>query len=153
MLTVFWDWWGVIHQEYLSKGRNSTANAERYSKTLFNLRTSIKIKRSGLLSRGVVFLHDNARPPVASFTQPFLKDFCWDVPPHLLSYSQSWNQRWEVFVSILMRKWSSSVVSISANWTHRIMTRAYINYCHVMKSVYTILAIMLRNSISLLYNI
>ncbi len=57
-------------------------NAERYSETLFNLRTSFKNKRPGLLSRGVDFLQDNARPHVAALTQSFLKDFCWDVLPH-----------------------------------------------------------------------
>ncbi len=82
MLTVFWDCWGVIHQEYLSEGRNLMVNAERYFKTLFNLRTSIKNKRPSLLSRGFVFLHDNARPHVAALAQSFLKDFCWDVLPH-----------------------------------------------------------------------
>ncbi len=57
-------------------------NAERYSETLFNLRTSIKNKRPGLLSCGVVFLHDNARPHVAALTQSSLKDFRWDVLSH-----------------------------------------------------------------------
>ncbi len=57
-------------------------NAERYSKSLFNLRTSIKNKRPGLLSRGVVFLRDNAQPHVATLAQSFLEDFHWDVLPH-----------------------------------------------------------------------
>ncbi len=81
MFTIFWDRQGVIHQEYLSKRRNSTVNVEWYSKTLFNLRTSIKNKRPGLLSCDVVFLHDNARPHVIALMQSFLKEFCWDVLP------------------------------------------------------------------------
>ncbi len=87
-----WDPRGVVHQKYLSKGRNSTVNVERYSKTLFNLRTSIKNKHSSSLSHGVVFLHDNARPHVAALTQSFLKDFCWDIlshPPYSLDLAPS----------------------------------------------------------------
>ncbi len=93
MLTIFWDRQGVIYQEYLSNGRNSTVNEERHSETLFNLRTSIKKKRPGILSRGVVFLHDNDRPHVTALTQSFLKDFrslhtrqIWHLP--ILSYLQ-----------------------------------------------------------------
>ncbi len=57
-------------------------NVERYSKTLFNLRTSIKNKHPGFLNRGIIFLHDNAQPHVAALTQSFLKDFRWDILPH-----------------------------------------------------------------------
>ncbi len=47
-----------------------------------SISTSIKNKRLGLLSRSLVFLHDNTWPHVAALTQSFLKDFRWDVLPH-----------------------------------------------------------------------
>jgi hypothetical protein len=43
--------------------RGTTINAERYCETLTKLRRAIQNGRCGMLSAGVVFLHDNARPP------------------------------------------------------------------------------------------
>jgi hypothetical protein len=36
-------------------------NAERYCETLLKLRRAIQNKRRGMLSAGIVFLHDNTR--------------------------------------------------------------------------------------------
>ncbi len=52
MCTVFWDAKGIIWQEYLLK--RTTINAERYCKTLKNLRKAVKRKRRGLLTEGVM---------------------------------------------------------------------------------------------------
>ena len=58
MLTVFWDECGVIYTDYLEKGK--TITGQYYSNLLTNLRQEIKLKRRGMLSRGVLLLHDNA---------------------------------------------------------------------------------------------
>ncbi|GFU99501.1 histone-lysine N-methyltransferase SETMAR [Trichonephila clavipes] len=44
--------------------------------------TRVKNKRRGFLSKGVVFLHDNARPHTANVTKTLLRGFGWDVFDH-----------------------------------------------------------------------
>lgn len=67
MCTVFWDKKGVLLVEFLS--RNETINAASYCETLKNLRRAIQNKRRGKLSKGIVLLHDNARPHGANRTK------------------------------------------------------------------------------------
>ena len=63
--------------------QGSTINAGVYCDTLKILRRAIQNKRRGMLSRGVVIIHDNARPYTAAATQ-ILITFGWkqfDHPP------------------------------------------------------------------------
>ena len=53
--------------EWLETG--GTVNANRSCDTLLKLKTAIKNRRRGLLSKGVILLQDNARPHVAKFTK------------------------------------------------------------------------------------
>jgi histone-lysine N-methyltransferase SETMAR len=57
-----------------------------YCDTLQKLRRAIQNKRRGMLSRGVVMLHDNARPhTAAAATQDLIATFNWepfDHPPY-----------------------------------------------------------------------
>ena len=46
------------------------------------MRRSIQNKRRGLLTSGVVLLHDNARPHTAARTRTLLEQFRWDVFDH-----------------------------------------------------------------------
>jgi histone-lysine N-methyltransferase SETMAR len=65
MLTVFWDSQGPVLKHYLERG--STINSVRYSEMLIDrLKPSIRSKPRGLLSKGVLLLHDNARPHTAA---------------------------------------------------------------------------------------
>jgi histone-lysine N-methyltransferase SETMAR len=83
MCTVFWDRHGVILVEFMPKG--TTINAASYCATLTNLRHAIQNKRRGLLTRGVLLLHDNARPHTAAQTQDLITSFGWeqlDHPPY-----------------------------------------------------------------------
>jgi hypothetical protein len=60
-------------------------NAGAYCDTLKKLRRAIQNKRRGMLSRGVVWLHDNARPHTAAATQHLIVTFVWkqfDHPPY-----------------------------------------------------------------------
>ena len=64
MLAVFWDSQGVLLEHYLERG--TTVNSVGYSEMLSTgLKPAIRIKRQGLLSSGVLLLHDNARPHTA----------------------------------------------------------------------------------------
>lgn len=80
MATVFWDCRGVLLVDYLPRGE--TINAERYCGVLKKLRRAIQNKRRGLLSRKVLFIHDNARPHAARATVNLLDQFRWDVFDH-----------------------------------------------------------------------
>ncbi|GFV83346.1 histone-lysine N-methyltransferase SETMAR [Trichonephila clavipes] len=61
---------------------SQTINAAVYCETLRKLRRAIQNKRRGFLSKGVVFLHDNARPHIANVTKTLLRGFGWDVFDH-----------------------------------------------------------------------
>ncbi|UYV67192.1 hypothetical protein LAZ67_4004295, partial [Cordylochernes scorpioides] len=80
MAIVFWDCKGVLLVDYLPP--NTTVNAARYCEVLTKLRAAIKRKRSGLLSRKVLLVHDNARPHAARKTQTLLENFKWEIFTH-----------------------------------------------------------------------
>jgi hypothetical protein len=73
MLTVFWDSQGPI---WNSIKRGTTVNSARYSEMLRDkLKTAIRTKRRGLLSKCVALLHDNAHPHTAAHTVETLRHF------------------------------------------------------------------------------
>ncbi|GFS66023.1 histone-lysine N-methyltransferase SETMAR [Trichonephila clavipes] len=80
LLTVLFDVQGPLLVEYL-KHRKSI-NSDVYCETLRRLRRSIKNKRLGLFTEGVVLLHDNARPHVSRVTQMELDKFKWETLDH-----------------------------------------------------------------------
>ena len=59
MATVFWDAKGVIMLDFLPK--RSTITGVYYANLLDQLRTAIREKRRGKLSKGVLLQQDNAR--------------------------------------------------------------------------------------------
>ena len=59
MATVFWDAKGVIMLDFLPK--RSTITGVYYANLLDQLRTAIRAKRRGKLSKGVLLQQDNAR--------------------------------------------------------------------------------------------
>ena len=83
MCTVFWDRKGVLLVDFMPPG--TTINSDVYCETLKKLRRAIQNKRRGMLSRGIVLIHDNARPHTATATQELLTTFKWeqfDHPPY-----------------------------------------------------------------------
>jgi hypothetical protein len=80
MCTVFWDRRGVLLMGFLPQG--STINAGVYCDTLKKLRRAIQNQRRGLLSRGVVMLHDNPHPYTAPTTQDLISTFGWEQFDH-----------------------------------------------------------------------
>ena len=57
-------------------------NAQSYCDILFKLRTAIRRKHPGLMSRGVLIHHDNASSYSATFTLDTIQQFCWEVLQH-----------------------------------------------------------------------
>ena len=80
MLTVFFDIRGPILVEFLE--HRKTINSDVYCATLCSLCMSIKSKRPGLLTEGMILLHDNARPHVSRVTQSVLAKFKWEQFEH-----------------------------------------------------------------------
>jgi len=82
MLTLFWDEREVILEHYVPKG--NTVNNATYADLLKNhLPPTIKPKRRGRLSTGVVLQHDNARPHTARSTVATIQDLYFECLPHL----------------------------------------------------------------------
>ncbi|GFX13413.1 mariner Mos1 transposase [Trichonephila clavipes] len=67
LLTVFFDVQGPLLMEFLE--HRKSINSDVYCETRRRLRRSIKNKRPGLLTEGVVLLHDDARPYASRVTQ------------------------------------------------------------------------------------
>ena len=65
--SIFWDQDGIFLIDYLPKGQ--TINAEYYSSLLVQLKDILKRKRRGKVTKGVLFLHDNAPAHRALATQ------------------------------------------------------------------------------------
>jgi histone-lysine N-methyltransferase SETMAR len=83
MASVFWDCIGIIMIDYLEYGK--TVNKEYYTSLLTKLRDEIKAKRRGKLSKGILFLQDNASPHTANVTLAKLKELAFtllDHPPY-----------------------------------------------------------------------
>jgi len=81
MLTLFWDEKGVILEHCTPRG--TTVTSASYSDLLKNhLRPAIESKRRGLLSSGVLLLHDNARPHTVRTTAATMTDLHFECLPH-----------------------------------------------------------------------
>jgi hypothetical protein len=64
--TVFWDRKGALVVEFMQQG--TTITSEVYCETLKKLHRAIQNKRHGMLTSGVVLLHDNLCPHTAACT-------------------------------------------------------------------------------------
>jgi len=80
MCTVFWDRKGVLLVDFLPQG--STINAGVCCDTLKKLHHTIQNKWHGMLSRGVVMIHDNTHPHTAAATQNLIMTFGWEQFDH-----------------------------------------------------------------------
>jgi len=58
LASIFWDQDGILPIDYPPKGR--TINTEYYSSLLVQLKDILKEKLRGKVTKGVLFLHDNA---------------------------------------------------------------------------------------------
>ena len=80
MATVFWDMRGVLLVKFQEHGR--TVNASSYCSLLERLKTAIRTKRKGLLTQGLILLHDNARPHTARLTLETVEQLGLEELPH-----------------------------------------------------------------------
>ena len=78
MLSVFWDYKGIIWYELINDG--TTINANVYSNQLQKMAQQLKQQRPE--KTNVLLLHDNARPHVAKETKEVLKQLNMEVLTH-----------------------------------------------------------------------
>jgi len=80
---IFCDQDAILLIDYLPK--RQTINAQYYSSLLVQLKDILKKKRRGKLTKGVLFLHDNApahRPVAPQKKLAYLGFQCLDHPPY-----------------------------------------------------------------------
>ena len=83
LTSFFCDQDGIILIDYLPKGQ--TINAQYYLSLLVQLKDILEEKRRGKVTKGVLFLHDNAPAHRALATQKklaYLGFHCLDHPPY-----------------------------------------------------------------------
>ena len=80
MLTAFWECQGALLTEF--QQRDHTVTSASYCTILRKRRAAIRRKRPGLLTKGMLLLHDNARPHSANQTTETLRSFKWEVLQH-----------------------------------------------------------------------
>jgi histone-lysine N-methyltransferase SETMAR len=73
MATVFYARKGVLMVEFMQQG--ATITSQVYCEILKKVRRAIQNKRRGMLTSGVVLVHDNARPHTAACTRTLLEHF------------------------------------------------------------------------------
>jgi len=88
MATVFWDCNGILLVEYMP--HKSIVTADVYVNTMKSLREAIKEKRRGLLTRGVMLLHDNAPVHKSKKVQTVILECGFQEMNHP-PYSQTWH--------------------------------------------------------------
>jgi len=80
MATVFWDRKGVLLTEFMVPG--TTITSEVYCETLNKHWRSIQNKQHGMLTKGVVLLHDSVRPHTKTRANALIMLFNWEIFNH-----------------------------------------------------------------------
>ena len=80
MATVFWDAKGVIVLDFLP--RRSTITGVYYANLLDQLRTAVREKRRGKLSKGVLLQQDNARVHTCKVAMDAVEWNGYELIPH-----------------------------------------------------------------------
>ena len=80
MASVFWDSQGVIFIDYLQRGH--TITGQYYSDLLKKLRVQIQEKRPQMMSRGVLYHHDNAPGHTSAVAMATIHECGFELVPH-----------------------------------------------------------------------
>jgi len=81
LLCVWWDWKGIVYWEVLDYGQ--TVDSNTYCQQLDRLADAFLQTRPDLVNRkGVILLHDNARPHTSKLTQQKIRELGYELLPH-----------------------------------------------------------------------
>lgn len=81
MLCVWWNSTGILHWELMPE--NITITAEIYADQLSRVQAALIEKQPATVNRkGIILLHDNARPHIAKLTLKKISELGWEVLPH-----------------------------------------------------------------------
>ena len=80
MATVFWDVQGIIMLDFLAK--KSTITVVYYANLFDQLRTVIREKHRGKLSKGILLQQDNARVHTSKIAMDAVKRNGYELIPH-----------------------------------------------------------------------
>lgn len=81
MVSVWWSAAGLIHYNFFKEGE--TIDSERYCNELEEMFNKLKIQHPALVNRkGLILLHDNARPHVSRMTLQKLYSLGIEILPH-----------------------------------------------------------------------
>ena len=80
MATIFWDAQGIIMLDFLAK--KSTITVAYYANLLDQLRTAIREKRRGKLSKGILLQQDNARVHTCKIAMDAVERNGYELIPH-----------------------------------------------------------------------
>ena len=125
LTSIFWDQDGILLIDCLPKGQ--TINTEYCSSLLLQLKDILKEKRHGKVTKGVLFLHDNAPAHGALATQKklaYLGFQCLDHPPYSPDLAPSdyhlfpgLKNNWKVAI---FRPTQRSLLSRRPGWTENV---------------------------------
>ena len=107
--TGFWDRHEVLLVDF--SHQRTRVNAATYCATLTKLRRAIQNKRRGLLTNGVLLLHDNSRSHSAIYPQNLTRSFGWeqiDHPPNSQDLEPSdfhWFRYLKEFLGVARYRW------------------------------------------------
>jgi len=81
LVTVWWNYKGIIHVDYLPP--RQTIKADMYCAEIDAVQAKLQETEPALVNRkGVILLHDNARPHTAKKTWEKISQLGWEVLPH-----------------------------------------------------------------------
>jgi hypothetical protein len=82
MLSVLWDSQGVLLAHFRKHGENVNCASYEYHEVPLKLWDAIFRRYSGLLAKGVLLHHDNARHHTARATQERIQELQWELVEH-----------------------------------------------------------------------
>lgn len=81
LITVWWNYKGIVHVNYLPA--RQTIKADTYCAEIDVVHAKLEETEPALVNRkGVILLHDNAKPHTAKMTQEKLCQLGWEILPH-----------------------------------------------------------------------
>ena len=140
MATVFWDRKGILLTEFMAPG--TTIMSEVDCETLTKLWRLIQNKRHGMLTKGVVLLHDNVRPHTMVCTNALIKLFNWEIsyhPPyssHLVPSDYHFFTKMKVWLATQRFHTNKGLLDGVNNWLHNLAAPFFDEGLHKLVSQY-----------------